>query len=824
MDNVILLKRSSVPSFTPSVTSLSAGELAINVSDGIIFTKRIVNGVEGIVAFSNNNTVPYKYIPALSAIQPADDATQNTVTQSFGTVLGGYYNDVSGGGSTVINGENNDIAGDYALIGGGLDNLISSSGDYGVILGGKDNTLNHQESFIIGSNITSHAPNFTYVNNLSATGSINGQINASDIVTGTLNAARLPSFTGDITTTVNGSVSATVVAIQGSPISTQTPVNGQALQWTGTAWTPGAIPNGGSGGGGLVYYLNYANEAQNPTTNLSATPNTPKELGITGTTALTSYTLTNVSTTDYDLICGFVSLTASPQTTVIPAGLWDFNIWASATSTVTNQMILRLDVYKYDGSNVPTLLASSGDIYIYDPITTGQYIASVVFPQTTLLTTDRIYIELRAKGTQNNKNVTIYFGGTSPTHVHTTFPSVGGSGLLKVINGVYQSPASLLVNTDVAANAAIDQYKINGLTDVASKANSVYTIVQNNSATNWDNNISNQYTHLNFLPLSGGTITGNLSVLGDITYFDTSVGVTSAMYIDTDTSETALRITQRGIGDVIRIEDFNNPDSTPFIINSDGVVGIGTSVPNQKLTISGNTSATGIVYSEEFAYNSTERPDLTGIKQALDELLYLSPVFNSLIVTGGNSLEVGQSLSTPAITWTTNKTFNSITLTYPNGTTSTGTGSFLSINDTSSYTYTTTTGSKTWTVQGVDWKAAIANRSTTVNWYYRVYMGAFNTVTPSSSDVLSNLQHSTLGSSRTILGSKSIILNNEYFYVAYPSSFGVTSQLKVNGLNFTDLASVYTITPFTNAYGGTTNYYVYRTNNKLTGTYTMEVL
>lgn len=329
-------------------------------------------------------------------------------------------------------------------------------------------------------------------------------IDASYITSGTLNASRLPTFNGDITAdTSAGSVSATVVAIQGKPISVQTPTNGQTLQWNGTAWTPGAIPNGGSGGGGLVYYLNYANAAQTPTTNLPSTPNTPKELGITCVVGSSSYTLTNVSTTNYDLICGFVSLTASPNTTTIPAGLWDFNIWADATSTTTNQMILRLDVYKYDGSNYPTLLASSGDIYIYDPVTTAQYIASVVFPQTTLSTTDRIYLELRAKATKNNKDVTIYFGGTSPTHVHTTFPSVGGSGLLKVIDGVYQTPASLLVNTDVAANAAIDQSKINGLTDVANKANSTYTTVNTNSATNWN------YQGTDLKSLSSGWVGGN---------------------------------------------------------------------------------------------------------------------------------------------------------------------------------------------------------------------------------------------------------------------------------------------------------------------------
>ena len=376
-------------------------------------------------------------------------------------------------------------------------------------------------------------------------------INASNITSGTLSVARLPTFNGDITAnTSNGSVSATVVAIQGSPVSIQTPSNGQTLQWNGTAWTPGAIPNGGSGGGGLVYYLNYANAAQAPTTNLSATPNTPKELGITGIVGSSSYTLTNVSITNYDLICGFVSLTASPNTTVIPAGLWDFNIWADSTSTTTNQMILKLNVYKYDGSNVPTLIASSGDIYIYDPSATAQYIASVVFPQTTLLTTDRIYIELRAKGTKNNKDVTIYFGGTTPTHVHTTFPSVGGSGLLKVIDGVYQSPASLLVNVDVAANAAIDQSKINGLTDVADKANTTYTTVQSNSATTWN------YQGTDLKSLSSGWVGGNSSyttVQSNSANWQTTFTASSAYVSSNPTGITGasalaklLQITQAG--------------------------------------------------------------------------------------------------------------------------------------------------------------------------------------------------------------------------------------------------------------------------------------
>jgi len=582
--NLILLKRNMLSGVKPDISDLQLGEIAVNSADGIIFTaKTDTPGISSIVSFLNSEHQPYILNQTLSSVNTQYGG--NTVTQVFASVLGGYNNDISGGGSSVVNGEDNDIDGDFSFIGSGYKNKISAAGDYSAILGGSNNLIEHQNSFAIGSNLISNESNFTYVNNISSQGSFYGDgsgltnlaaavapdtevraltanwesthttvlnqsaswiggvagdtvattlvrsnsanwnsvytsynansasIDASYITSGTLDAARLPTFNGDITAnTSNGSVSATVVAIQGSPISVQNPNNGQTLQWNGTAWTPGAIPNGGSGGGGLVYYLNFANEAQTPTTNLSATPNTPKELGITGIVGASSYTLNNVSTTTYDLICGFVSLTASPNTTVIPAGLWDFNIWADATSTVTNQMILKLDVYKYDGSNVPTLLASSGDIYIYDPVATAQYIASVVFPQTTLLTTDRIYIELRAKGTQNNKNVTIYFGGTTPTHVHTTFPSVGGSGLLKVINGVYQSPASLLVNTDVAANAAIDQSKINGLTDVANKANSAFTTVQSNSA-NWS-----------------GFVTSNITGIGGATSLTNMMQITQAGY------------------------------------------------------------------------------------------------------------------------------------------------------------------------------------------------------------------------------------------------------------------------------------------------------
>ena len=473
---------------------------------------------------------------------------------------------------------------------------------------------------------------------------------------------------------------------------------------------------------------------------------------------------------------------------------------------------------------------------------------------------------------------------------------VGGSLIQKDLQDVYstvQSYSGLSWNQNLTFDENTDVIAIRDSNNI-----SLSSITRNNK----------NYTHANFLPLSGGvvvgdlTITGNVSSLGTLTYIDSQVSITSAIEITNTGTGPALKVTQTGSQDIASFYDDTN---SVLIIKDGGNIGVGTLNPNKKLTVIGEISSTGAAYidgdliqpefvdlkskvnslssnwndvytsvnttsadwnsvytnvntnsasyatisysnnaflplsggnitgtlsstanifSREFAYNSTERPDLTGVKQALDVLLYTSPLINSLTVSGGNSLEVGQTLTTPTITWVPNKTLNSYVLTLPNGSQFSGSSTFLTYSDTNSYTVTSQTSSRIWSVAGTDWKSANASRSTTVSWSYRIYAGGLSTITPNSSDILTAGTTNSLGSSRTTLGSRSYTLNDQYWFVAYPSSLGTTSSLKVNGLNFTDLAPVYTINPFTNASGGTGSYYVYRTNNKLTGTYTMEVV
>ena len=60
-------------------------------------------------------------------------------------------------------------------------------------------------------------------------------------------------------------------------------------------------------------------------------------------------------------------------------------------------------------------------------------------------------------------------------------------------------------------------------------------------------------------------------------------GLTSA--IIADSAFDALRITQTGEGNALVVEDENNPDNTPFIINKDGNIGIGNGILNAKVNI-----------------------------------------------------------------------------------------------------------------------------------------------------------------------------------------------------------------------------------------------
>jgi hypothetical protein len=268
-----------------------------------------------------------------------------------------------------------------------------------------------------------------------------------------------PIITGDVS---GGLHSTSVDKLKGQPVAATAPTSGQTLVWSGTAWTP-ATPSGGGGGGanGLTYYLNQGTNADAPTTNL---PGTPKQLGRSADASQTTAASGTLTPTTWTQFAGFVteSTPQDPGSSDIPAGLWDFNVWLVGVADNNHSNSVRAKVFKYDGSTAPTLLATSAAVTIG---TTAALVGfTVLVPETTMLVTDRIFVTLEAYATGNNHSVTGQFGGNTPSHVHTSLGLVSGTGLWKNVAGTVQSPASLLVDADVDAAAAIAQSKISGLT------------------------------------------------------------------------------------------------------------------------------------------------------------------------------------------------------------------------------------------------------------------------------------------------------------------------------------------------------------------------
>lgn len=192
MHSTILHKRSGSPGSIPDSAALSAGEIALNTADGKLFLKAVDNSIK---TFINVERHPLTLNLSVSSVN--FQYGNNTVTGILAGVFGGINNDISGAGSSVINGSDNNIQADYAFIGCGADNNILTGGDYGAILGGQNNNLNHQDSFIIGSNITTHLSGFTYVNNLSVLGKVYGDGSELTGVAG--GGSYLPLAGGDLT-------------------------------------------------------------------------------------------------------------------------------------------------------------------------------------------------------------------------------------------------------------------------------------------------------------------------------------------------------------------------------------------------------------------------------------------------------------------------------------------------------------------------------------------------------------------------------------------------------------------------------------------------
>ena len=259
------------------------------------------------------------------------------------------------------------------------------------------------------------------------------------------------------------------------------------------------------------------------------------------------------------------------------------------------------------------------------------------------------------------------------------------------------------------------------------------------------------------------------------------------------------------------------------------------------VSISGNLNVGGNINGNEFIYNSLESPTLTGIKQALDSLLYTPVGFSYANVLGSSTyvVEIGTSfISSATINWNSNKpnptAITQYVLQLPNATWVTGNYTFSTYNDIDVYgTYfntlpvSQTQVTTSWGITAQDWRGNKAISSTSISWRSKIYWGVTSNTTPSDSEIRNNAIHQQLALSRTDGGAKTVTPANQYYYIAYPQRFGLlpgTPTIRVNGANDDSDISRVNIASFINGSAGVDSYYVYRSNNLLTGTYTIQIV
>lgn len=118
--------------------------------------------------------------------------------------------------------------------------------------------------------------------------------------------------------------------------------------------------------------------------------------------------------------------------------------------------------------------------------------------------------------------------------------------------------------------------------------------------------------------VADATLANQYATLGQV-----QTGLTvNDLIVSANNTGSALRVTQIGTGEALRVEDSANPDSTPFVVTGAGDVGIGTASPSVKLQVEGqglfnvNTSTDAVRITQTgtgnaFVVEDSANPDTT---------------------------------------------------------------------------------------------------------------------------------------------------------------------------------------------------------------------
>jgi hypothetical protein len=324
---------------------------------------------------------------------------------------------------------------------------------------------------------------------------------------------------------------------------------GLASQYIRGDGTLANFPTTGGGGSSVSYYLNGSVNQGTILGNVYRELNKTPIIG-----AGTDFT---INSNGY--IAQFITDANDPSLLEIPAGNWNFEMFFSASSGGGSPSFY-VELYKYDGTAF-TLIAT--DSATPEGITNGTaidlYTTALAVPQTTLTITDRLAI--RVYVTHSGRTITLHTENSHLCQVITTFST--GINALNSLTKQVQYFAVGTSGTDFAISSDTDTHTFN-------------------------------------LPTASGTNRGALSS-ADWTTFNSKVPSTRTLTINgtsydlsADRSWT-IAAGLSGSGTTNYVAKFTGTSSigNSVIFDNGTNLGIGTSSPIDKLTVSGRINVLG---------------------------------------------------------------------------------------------------------------------------------------------------------------------------------------------------------------------------------------
>ena len=575
---------SDLTSATIARNNLGLGNLAVKNSV-VLGTAEVTGSLPASALPSFSGDVSTAAGSSTTTIQSLRGIALSNTAPVSGQVL--FYNGINWGPVTIPNSI------------GTVTNVASTNSDIVVISGTSTPMLTLNvgtgPSQIIRLDASSRLP---AVNGIQLT-----SLNATNVTSGQLPVSVLPSFSGDVSIAA-GSSTTTIQSLRGVALSNTAPVSGQVLFYNGINWGPMAIPN---------------------------------SIG----------TVTNVASTNGDIVV--VSGSSTPTLTL--------NTGTGPSQIVRLDSISRLPAV--NGIQLTSLNATN--------VTSGQLPVSVLPPfsgdansisGTSVLTVTRLRGISISSATPTVNQVLAYNAGQ---WIPTTFSAgamssiTAGDGLL---GGMITASGVISVNfgTSFGTVAAGDDSRFNNnlksfnnLADVASVSATHANLGLGAMATKSTVNLATDVAGV--LPVQNGgspwvSVVNGFYIVSNTAIGTATVTPTTKLYVEGNTVGQVMKINNtNSAGYGLKIDvagnnpnfyalNVNNSNGSMFMVQNDGLIGIGTMAPSARIHIA---SGSNTVAPIKFSTGSLLSTPASGALEYDGANLYITDSTNTrrIIAAGG---------------------------------------------------------------------------------------------------------------------------------------------------------------------------------------------